>query len=411
MARDKHLVRWLLLGGTVLALATFLSYRWWRPTDVEIAQVVRGRAVEAVYATGTVEPRHKAVVKARLSEHVATLLANAGDKVTAGQLLARIENPLHTFALAQGKIELDKAKTQAGKASPQLAGLQAQTKVWRAQRDLARIELQRTEKLEAAGVVTTQELDVARAKAAQLGAQVAAAESQQRSTQLELGSSRDQLATRVQSLASEVDDGLVYSPIAGVVLRRDVELGEVVAQNQTLFEIAVVDDVLIELRVDEADIARVKDGTGDGIGGSAVALSFYAFPGQAFAGHVVTVMPEPDRVRRSYTVKVKLDAAIAGLRVGMTAEANIIVQRKEGVLLLPTEALVTGDAWFAVDGHAIRRPVTVGIRDLVNVEVITGAALGDQAIVNANVVRLKPGQRVRTSVAAQRGPSATQSTP
>ncbi len=135
MARDNHRVRWLALIFGVLAIVAFLGYRWWRPTDVEIAQVVRGRAVEAVYATGTVEPRHKAVVKARMSEHIATLLVDAGDKVTAGQLLARIENPLHTFALAQGKIELAKAQTQAGKTSPQLAGLQAHAKFWRCRLD------------------------------------------------------------------------------------------------------------------------------------------------------------------------------------------------------------------------------------------------------------------------------------
>jgi multidrug efflux pump subunit AcrA (membrane-fusion protein) len=393
MARDKHVVRWLVIAGCVAAVAVFFGYRRWRPVSVETVPVVRGRAVEAVYATGTVEPRHKAVVKARMSEHVATLLVDAGDTVTAGQLLARIDNPLHTFALAQGKIELSKAQTQAGKSSPQLAGLQAQAKVWSAQLDLAKIELARSEKLAAAGALTTQELDVARAKAAQLTAQVSAAENQLRSMRLELGSSRDQLATRVQSLASEVDDGLVYSPMAGVVLHRDVELGEVVSQNQSLFEIAVVDDLVIELRVDEADIARVKDG----LASSVVALSFYAFPEQAFAGHVETIMPDPDRVRRSYTVKVKLDKPIVGLRVGMTAEANIIVDRKDDVLLLPAESLVKDEAWFAVDGRAVRRSVKVGIRDLAKVEVVSGAVIGDQAIVNAKTAKLRPGQRVSAS--------------
>lgn len=65
--------------------------------------MARSRAVEAVYATGTVEPLHTVVVRARISEHVGTILVEAGDVVTAGQLLARIENPVREFALARGK--------------------------------------------------------------------------------------------------------------------------------------------------------------------------------------------------------------------------------------------------------------------------------------------------------------------
>lgn len=406
--RPRHLVRWLSIVAVVAAVVAVVYIRWGRPKVVVTAAVVRGRAVEAVYATGTVEPLRKVVVKARISEHIAALLVEAGDTVTAGQLLARIENPLRTFALAQGRIELTKAQTQAGGKSPQLAGLQAQAQVWRAQLALAQRDLARTTALAKTGAVTQQELDAALAQVAQLGAQAAAADSAQRSTRLELGASRDQLASQVQSLASEVDDGLVNSPSAGVVLRRDVELGEVVAANQALFEIAEAGDLQIELRVDEADIARVKDGAT----GSVVALSFYAFAGQAFEGRVLTVMPEPDRVRRSYTVKVALAAPIPGLRVGMTAEANIIVQRKDDVLLLPAESVVAGQAWFVVGGHAVQRPVTIGVRDLANVEVIAGAALGDRAIVNATTLGLKAGQRVRErAVTASIVPQASAATP
>lgn len=77
------------------------------------------------------------------------------------------------------------------------------------------------------------------------------------------------------------------------------------------------------------------------------------------------------------------------------------MQRKDDVLLLPAESVVAGQAWFVVGGHAVQRPVTIGVRDLANVEVIAGAALGDRAIVNATTLGLKAGQRVRERAAAK----------
>jgi macrolide-specific efflux system membrane fusion protein len=93
------------------------------------------RAVEAVYATGTVEPIERVVVKARLSEHVARILVKEGDAVTAGQLLAELDNPVRAFALRQGQAQLGRAQAQAGARSPQLAGLAAQVRGLEAQLD------------------------------------------------------------------------------------------------------------------------------------------------------------------------------------------------------------------------------------------------------------------------------------
>jgi RND family efflux transporter MFP subunit len=198
----------------------------------------------------------------------------------------------------------------------------------------------------------------------------------------------------VQALEVQADEGAVLSPIAGIVLRREVELGELVAPNQALFEIADTSELHVELRVDEADIARLVDGAD----GSVVALAFYALPGRAFSGRISTILPEPDRVRRTYTVKVRLDQPIPGLRVGMTAEANVIVSRHDDALLLPAEAIDGDHAWFAVDGRAVRRPVTLGIRDLTRVEVTSGAGEGDLAIVDAATRGLTSGSRIRTTV-------------
>ncbi len=396
MAAPRHLRRWLIIAGVGVAAVGAGLWWWQRPATVTTEPVRRGRVIEAVYATGTVEPIHRVVVKARVSDHVEAILAEEGDAVTTGQVLARIHNPLRAYALTQGKTQLTRAERQAGASSPQLAALTAQARALEAQLEFARLELGRTERLRASGAVTQQALDAARLSAVTLEAQTEAAKQGLRSARLELAAARDQLATQVDSLASEVDEREVASPITGQVLRRDVEPGEVVAVNQALFEVADLSTLLIELHVDEADIARVHDGASP----SVVALSFFAFPGKSFAGTVVAILPEPDRVRRSYTVKVGLDAPVPGLRVGMTAEANLVVTRRDDALLVPAPAVTGDQAWFVERGRAVRRRLTLGIRDLTHVEVLAGAAEGDLAVTGGDLAGLRAGDRVKTTKAA-----------
>lgn len=388
--------RWLWLVVVVAAVVAVIGIRLIRPREVAVEPVVRGRAVEAVYATGTVEPATSVVVRSRIAEHVAEIAVREGDRVTKGQLLARIENPVRGYALSQGETQLAKARAQAGPRSPALGVLEAQAKALRAQLALARIEHARTEKLAATGAVPRQELDASRARVDQLDAQLQAAEAQVRSTRVELAAQRDQLASQVKSLAIEADEGAVVAPTAGVVLKKLVEPGELVSANQALFEVADTSELIIELHVDEADIARMRDGRD----ASTVALSFYAFPGRAFAGTISRILPEPDRVRRSYTVEVKLDAPIPGIRVGMTAEANVIVRRKDNALLVPAEAVDGDRAWFVVDGRAEPRVVKTGIRDLVRVEIVDGARDGELAIVDRRGVTA--GARVEPVVRGTR---------
>lgn len=405
MPRLRHARRWILLLGAALAVALFFFLRAARPTVVTVEPVARGRALEAVYATGTVEPIERVAIKARLSDHVQRVLVKEGEAIQAGQLLAQIETPIRRYALTQTQAQLAKARQQAGARSPQLANLDAQARALGSQLALAKLDLARSEQLFARTAITQQELDSARYRVTQLEAQTQAAEAQLASARLELGSTATQLAVQVKSLAAEADEGAVTSPLAGVVLLREVEPGEVVAQNQTLFQIADISTLIVELKVDEADIARVRDGRelpareaaagpGEPAAASKVALSFFAFPGRAFSGTVAEILPEPDRQRRSYTVKVRLDEPIPGLRVGMTAEANLIVARKEQALLLPAESLDGGFAWFAENGRAVRRQVVVGIRDLTRVELLSGASEGALAITDAAAQKLRAGAKV-----------------
>jgi multidrug efflux pump subunit AcrA (membrane-fusion protein) len=391
MALRRPPTRWIVVAAVLVAIGGILALWRARPTEVIAEPVRRGRAIEAIYATGTVEPQDRVAIKATIADRVAEVLVAEGDQVVAGQRLARIASPVRAYALSQSQTELARARRQAGPDSPRLAALEAQARALRAQLDLARVEVERARNLHARGAIARRDLDTAHARLQELAAQHQAAEDEAASMRLELRATRERLASEVQSLASELDESVVIAPMAGTILRREVEPGQVVAPNDVMFEIADVGVLRVELRVDEADIARVVEGT-------PVALSFYAFPGRAFAGTVREILPEPDRVRRAYTVKVELDRPPPALRIGMTAEANLIVQRNDDALLIPAEALDGDHAWFAERGRATRRPVVVGIRALTHAEVVRGARAGDLAIVDAETRDLEEGARVRPRV-------------
>jgi RND family efflux transporter MFP subunit len=212
---------------------------------------------------------------------------------------------------------------------------------------------------------------------------------------IDLEASASRARAIVSSLATRVADTEVRAPQDGVVLARYVEPGEVVAVNQALFKVGDTKSLLLEVSIDEADVARVHDGT-DGQLASPVAASLHAFPKRSFAGRVVMVLPDANRETKSYLAKVRLDDPPAGLRSGMTAEVNILAVEREGVLLAPADAIKDGQVWRVADGHAERRKVTVGIHDLLRAEIVSGVDEGDILVIGGvdGLARDKPRVRV-----------------
>lgn len=375
----------------VLAGAGFLVKTRLAPPSVTVTPVVRGKAIDAVYATGTVEADDRVNVKAKTSGSTLEILVKEGDRVKRGDVLARIDNPSASFDLNRGRADLNAASQQAGNSAPQLAALEAQAAALDADRKLARVELERTETLAKSNALPSAELDRARARVSQLEAQIAAVEAQKRSLRIELRSSVAQKSAQVQSLASRVNDTVVRAPLDGVVLAKYVELGEVVALNQTLFKVGDTSNLVLEVAVDEADIARVHPAPG--AQGSAAAVSLYAFPKQIFRGHVFEVFPDANRERKSFLAKVRLDSPPPELRSGMSAEVNIVSAEKDGALLAPSSAEEHGVVWVVQDGRVHRRKVRVGIRDLLRVELLSGVSAGEQLVVSGQD-KLSDGARV-----------------
>jgi RND family efflux transporter MFP subunit len=362
--------RLVTLGLAILLAGGGIAMRL-RAAPVKAAVVARGTAVEAVYATGTVEPFERVIVKARAAGTI-DLKVREGDRVRKGDLLALIDSPTLRHELDRGRADFWAASHQAGSSAPQLAALKAQARSLEAELHTVRGDRGRELRLVASGSAAQAELDRLVDKSASLEAELAA-------------------NVAVDSLAARLSDTEVRAPMDGVVLSRFVEPGELVMVNSPLLKVGSGDNLVLECAIDEADIGRVALG-------SRVAVSLYAFPQAIYQGELFEISPDADRVKRSFLAKVKLIEPPAGLRSGMTTEVNVVIDERPGALLVPADAVdANGGVLVVANGRIQRRTPQLGVHDLLRVEVTRGLSEGEQVVVEGGDA-LDEGARVTASV-------------
>jgi HlyD family secretion protein len=373
-----------------------------------VAPVARGRALQAVYATGMVEADPRVELKARLAGTIRDLQVREGATVTKGQLLARVENRSLSYDLKRGEADLRAASARARAESPQLAELEARRAALAAELAQAEDELRRDEQLRASQAVPAEAVERGRRKVTRLKAEMGAQDARIRATRSDLAAERVRLGAVAGSLASVVEDSFVRSPLDGAVLRRRVEDGEAVSQGQALFTVGDTRRLLLEVKIDEADVGQVRVG-------QAVAINLYAWPARVFGGAVAEIYPDAERETKTFLARVRIADPPPGLRSGMSAEVNIVTAEKPDALLVPAAAVLgmreagperpcrkaggpgscfEGTAWVVKDGRAERREVTLGLRDVRQVEILTGLDVGEQAVVLGGK-GLRGGARVR----------------
>jgi HlyD family secretion protein len=387
-------------AGFALGIAVVIGAVAWSKTKPRAAVAVpveRGRAVEAVYATGTVEAEERRIVKARAGGLLVELRVREGDAVKAGELLGRIDLPTAAAEVRQRRVEAGAARALAADAGPRLAALRAQEAALEAELAQAKADRDRALALAQSAAAPRTEAERLVSRVAQIEAQLAARRAEERALAIALRASTDRSAASLDAAQARLADSELRAPIDGVVLARLVEPGEVVGKDQPVLKIGDVRGLILEVLVDESDVARVSDG-GDGRPPSPVVASLYAMPKRTLHGTVARVLPDAQRDKKAFLVKVRLADAPPGLRSGMSAEVNIVTQTREGVLVAPTEALrADGTAWVLRDGRAVRVAVTRGIGDLLRTEVRSGLAAGDLVVVDGGDA-LVEGARVQAKI-------------
>jgi len=277
------------------------------------ARVTRGDIVDAVDATGTIQPVTTVQVGTQVSGTIKSLAADFNTRVRRGQVIAVLEPSLFQTQVDQANATVAKLQADAERAAVDVRDTQA--------------KLQRARDLSAQQLISASDLDTAVTAASQADAQVKAAQAQ-------IVQARAQLEQAQVNLGHTV----ITAPIDGIVVARSVDVGQTVAasmQAPTLFVIAQdLTRMQVLASVDESDIGRVQ-------AGQPVSFTVDAYRGERFGGTVAQVRLQPTVEQNvvSYTTVIDVPNPTLKLKPGMTAGVSIEVARADDVLRVPASAL------------------------------------------------------------------------
>jgi HlyD family secretion protein len=316
--------RWKrLLGLAVLAvillasLAHFLKKEKSAETvTYQTGNVQRGNLTITVSATGNLEPTNQIDVGIEVSGTVNSVDVDFNDRVTVGQVLARLDT---------SKLQAQVMKSRSSLESARAAVLKADAEAKRTQSELDR--LRKVQELSGGKVPSQAEIDAADASHQSAAAQVASAKA---------AVSEAEATLKVQE--TDLSKAVIRSPVNGIVLDRAIEPGQTVAasfQAPTLFTLAEdLTQMELHVDVDEADVGKVEKG-------QPATFTVDAYPDRTFEARVTSVRYASKEVSGviTYEAVLKVDNSDLSLRPGMTATADIVVQNVENALLVPNSAL------------------------------------------------------------------------
>ncbi|MEI4486173.1 efflux RND transporter periplasmic adaptor subunit [Frigidibacter sp. MR17.14] len=346
---------------------------------ISVVTATRRDLSDRVRASGLVAPVEEVQVQPLIeSQPIDALLVDVGDRVSAGQPLARLSGA--TLDLQRSQYVASRAAAMASIAQAEAQRVEAQASAQEAGR-----VLRRTEALRQQGTTAQAALDQAQASADAAYARVTAAEEGLRAAEAQ----RDLVDAQIADVDLRLQRTLVTAPVAGVITARNARVGAVAtAQGEPMF--TLIRDGALELRADvaEQEIGRLAPGQAVTLRPAGVA--------EALSGTVRLVEPTVDATTRLGRVRIDI-AAPERIRSGQFAEAEILVEER-AALALPAAAVGRGSDGPEVkrvraDGAVEIAPVVTGIRDGAWVEIAKGLFEGEKVVARAGAF-VRPGDKI-----------------
>jgi len=364
----------LLVGGVVAAGALRAG------TEIDpskLAAVERGDIARSVVATGKIEPLAKVELKSKASGIVKKLMVDYGDTVSEGQVLAELDKEE-----LQARVREARASLLAARANLERTKIEAEGP------DLPFLKsaMERARRLHQQGLIATSLMEDAEMNY-ELG------RNKQVAAQSSVAVNRAEVARAQAALEraeTDLRNSTIVSPMDGLVLSRDVEVGDAVSsilvlgsQATLVMTLGNVGSVYVLGKVDEADIGKV-------FLEQPARIVVESFKERKFGGEVTKISPlgqEKDNVT-TFEVRVSIENPTGELKANMTANAEIILEEKKGVLLVPESAVIYDRerrTFLEVPDPGERSgkrrvAATLGLSNGVKAEVVEGPKQGAQVV-------------------------------
>jgi HlyD family secretion protein len=374
--RRRAVIVAAIVAAVVLVRATLLRKD---PVPVTVFRVAPGRVEETVTNSkaGTVKTRRRAALSPELGGRIEALPVRKGDRVRKGQLLVRLAGSDY-----EAQVRMAQRTIDASHAGEREACQRAE----QAERDLARMVALAKESL------VSQDLrEQAQSTRDATVAACQAARSRVEQSEASLDFAR---ATRGKTE--------LLAPFDGVVADLRGEVGEWITPSPpgvpipALVELLDPDAIYVSAPLDEVDVGRVRTG-------QIVRITIDAYPGRAIAGHLTRVAPyviDVQQQSRTFEIEVDLDdAAFARtLLPGSSADVEVILDSRDGVLRVPSYALIDGKKALVLrEGTLVAVPVEIGLKNWGFAEVKRGLSAGDLVVVSLDRADVKEGARARAA--------------
>ena len=405
MVRMNAVWTWIRLhGGSllwgVLALVVGLAlWRWWMGPQVQTESVQRRDLLQTVVASGRVETPHRVDVGAQITGTVARVPVSEGQRVQAGDVLVELVSAELESAKRQAELAVAQSQGKLRQLHELQAPVQQQAlRQAQASLDTAGSSWQRNLALFEQGFIGQAALDESRKALALADAQMLSVQKQLDSTQaggaehaLAMGAVAEAQAN-AEVLRAKARYAVIRAPVSGQLIGRKVEVGDVVQAGKVLMTLSPDGATQLVVQIDEKNLRLIA------LGQPAQALAD-AYPQQKFKAQVAFINPGVNAQTGAVEVKLDVPEPVPYLKQDMTVSVDMEVARKPQALALPAAHVneINGAApwvWLLDAGHALHRPVKLGLRGGAWVEVLEGLREGDVVIALPNALRA--GQRVRT---------------
>lgn len=361
-----------LAGAILLRLTVFKS----KPVPVTVYRVGTGRVEDTVVNSraGTIKSRRRAEMSPGIAGLVTEIPVKKGAHVKRDDVLLRLDDSEY-----RAQVQLAHSSLEAARSAAQQAQLEA---------DQAQREWKRTQALAHNQVVSENLLDQVRTRALATEAAGAAAQAKIQETEASLAAAKATLAKTTMK-----------APFDGVVLDVSTEVGEWISPSPPGVFIPPVVDLIdpgalyLSAPIDEADVARIRTSL-------PVRITLDAFRGKSFAG-TLTYVSSYVETRQEQNRTLEVEAVFtdnplpANLRPGLSADLEVILDARDGVLRIPTYALMEGSRVMVIkDDRLVGRPVATGLHNWKYTEITSGLVQGERVVVSLDRPEVKPGARV-----------------